>query len=46
MHPRTGQYVPETAQLIAQFPKVTRSESDEMEILDRYGTTVLEVARK
>jgi 2-polyprenyl-6-methoxyphenol hydroxylase-like FAD-dependent oxidoreductase len=42
MHPESGQYALETAQLTAQFRKVARPEGEEMKILDKNGTVVFE----
>jgi 2-polyprenyl-6-methoxyphenol hydroxylase-like FAD-dependent oxidoreductase len=42
MHPETGQYALETAQLTAQFCKVARPEGEEMKITDKHGTVVFE----
>jgi 2-polyprenyl-6-methoxyphenol hydroxylase-like FAD-dependent oxidoreductase len=36
MHPESGQYALETAQLTAQFRKVARPEGEEMKILDNW----------
>jgi 2-polyprenyl-6-methoxyphenol hydroxylase-like FAD-dependent oxidoreductase len=40
MHPESGQYALETAQLTAQFRKVARPEGEEMRITDKHGTVV------
>ncbi|KAN0115752.1 hypothetical protein V8E52_006564 [Russula decolorans] len=42
IHPETGQYALETAQLTAQFRKVARPEGEEMKITDKHGTVVFE----
>jgi 2-polyprenyl-6-methoxyphenol hydroxylase-like FAD-dependent oxidoreductase len=42
MHPESGQYALETAQLTAQFRKFARPEGEEMKILDKDGTVVFE----
>jgi 2-polyprenyl-6-methoxyphenol hydroxylase-like FAD-dependent oxidoreductase len=42
MHPESGQYALETAQLTAQFRKLARPEGEEMRILDKHGTVVFE----
>ena len=42
MHPGSGQYALETAQLTAQFRKVARPEGEEMKITDKHGTVVFE----
>ena len=42
MHPESGQYALETAQLTAQFRKLARPEGEEMKILDKLGTVVFE----
>jgi 2-polyprenyl-6-methoxyphenol hydroxylase-like FAD-dependent oxidoreductase len=42
IHPKTGQYALETAQLTAQFRKVARPEGEEMKIADKHSTVVFE----
>ncbi|KAH9973871.1 hypothetical protein BGW80DRAFT_227672 [Lactifluus volemus] len=42
MHPESGQYALQTAQLMEQFRKVARPEDDEMKIVDKHGTMVYE----
>jgi 2-polyprenyl-6-methoxyphenol hydroxylase-like FAD-dependent oxidoreductase len=42
IHPESGQYALETAQLTAQFRKVARPEGEEMKIVDKHGTVVFE----
>jgi len=42
MHPESGQYALETAQLTSQFRKVARPEGEEMKIMDKQGTVVFE----
>ncbi|KAF8474486.1 hypothetical protein DFH94DRAFT_654974 [Russula ochroleuca] len=42
MHPESGQYALETAQLTAQFRKVARPEGEETKITDKHGTVVFE----
>ena len=42
IHPETGQYALETAQLTAQFRKVARPEGEETKITDKHGTVVFE----
>lgn len=42
MHPESGQYALETAQLTAQFRKVARPEGEETKIMDKHGTVVFE----
>jgi 2-polyprenyl-6-methoxyphenol hydroxylase-like FAD-dependent oxidoreductase len=42
IHPETGQYALETAQLTAQFRKVARPEGEETKITDKHGTIVFE----
>jgi 2-polyprenyl-6-methoxyphenol hydroxylase-like FAD-dependent oxidoreductase len=44
MHPESGQYALEIAQLTGQFRNVARPEGEEMKILDKYGTVVFEDA--
>ncbi|KAI0252476.1 hypothetical protein BJV78DRAFT_1390758 [Lactifluus subvellereus] len=40
MHPESGQYALETAQLTAQFRKVARPEDEGMKIVDKHGAVV------
>lgn len=42
MHPESGQYALETAQLTTQFRKVARPEGDETKIVDKHGTVVFQ----
>jgi 2-polyprenyl-6-methoxyphenol hydroxylase-like FAD-dependent oxidoreductase len=42
IHPESGQYALETAQLTAQFRKIARPEGEEMKITDKHGTVVFE----
>ena len=42
IHPETGQYALETAQLTAQFREVARPEGEETKITDKHGTVVFE----
>jgi 2-polyprenyl-6-methoxyphenol hydroxylase-like FAD-dependent oxidoreductase len=42
MHPESGQYALQTAQLMEQFRKVARPEGDEMKIVDKHGTVMYE----
>ena len=42
IHPETGQYALETAQLTAQFRKVARPEGEDTRITDKHGTVVFE----
>jgi 2-polyprenyl-6-methoxyphenol hydroxylase-like FAD-dependent oxidoreductase len=42
IHPETGQYALETAQLTAQFRMVARPEGEETKITDKHGTVVFE----
>lgn len=42
MHPESGQYALETAQLTSQFRKVARPEGEEMKIMDKQGTVVFQ----
>lgn len=42
MHPESGQYALETAQLTSQFRKVRRPEGEEMKIMDKQGIVVFE----
>jgi 2-polyprenyl-6-methoxyphenol hydroxylase-like FAD-dependent oxidoreductase len=42
IHPRTGQYALEIAQLTAQFREVARPEGEETKIMDKHGTVVFE----
>ncbi|KAI0000204.1 hypothetical protein BJV74DRAFT_766978 [Russula compacta] len=42
MHPESGLYALETAQLTTQFRKVARPEGDEMKIVDKHGTVVFQ----
>ena len=42
IHPGTGQYALETAQLTEQFREVARPEGEEMKITDKHGTVVFE----
>jgi 2-polyprenyl-6-methoxyphenol hydroxylase-like FAD-dependent oxidoreductase len=44
MHPGSGQYALQTAQLTAQFRKVARPEGEEMKFMDKHGTVVFEHA--
>ncbi|KAF8260821.1 hypothetical protein EI94DRAFT_1667621 [Lactarius quietus] len=43
IHPETGQYALETAQLTAQFRKLARPEDDLMRIADKCGLVAIEV---
>ena len=43
MHPDSGQYALEIAQLTAQFRKLARPEDDLMKIADKHGSVVIEV---
>jgi len=42
MHPESGQYALETAQLTSQFRKIVRPEGEEMKIMDKQGIVVFE----